>query len=259
MCLLHLIILAPLTDQDRRARLLQQQQAAEAERRRQEQAEFTRQAEAAAAAAAEQERLRQQAAAEQERHRQEAAEQLRLQQAAAQARLDHERQSEEAREQEQRERERQRQLNEDARVGANVDNLVAGLTGGSGGPLSSLRRASTRSRTRRASSSTEGTASAVGTMDTSTPGERKRTLEHDTGEISGGGVDDNVAIIEYQGERKEEEVIEVGDCVICLSPIDRNDRPMIAPCKHLFHGDCLEQWMLQKMECPVCRSPLVRE
>jgi len=48
------------------------------------------------------------------------------------------------------------------------------------------------------------------------------------------------------------------DCVICYNEIDVNDRQgyMLAPCDHIFHRHCLEQWMDVKMECPICRCNL---
>ena len=48
------------------------------------------------------------------------------------------------------------------------------------------------------------------------------------------------------------------DCVICYCPIDPSDRKsyMLAPCEHIFHKDCLVQWMDVKMECPTCRGDL---
>lgn len=48
------------------------------------------------------------------------------------------------------------------------------------------------------------------------------------------------------------------DCVICYSPIDIHNRKkyMLAPCEHIFHRECLEQWMDVKMECPICRTEL---
>jgi hypothetical protein len=50
----------------------------------------------------------------------------------------------------------------------------------------------------------------------------------------------------------------VFDCVICYNEIDiRNRRGyMLAPCDHIFHKECLLQWMDVKMECPVCRTEL---
>mmetsp|Transcript_21268 Transcript_21268/g.52692 ORF Transcript_21268/g.52692 Transcript_21268/m.52692 type:complete len:1156 (-) Transcript_21268:107-3574(-) len=48
------------------------------------------------------------------------------------------------------------------------------------------------------------------------------------------------------------------ECVICYNDIDTVDRTayMIAPCNHVFHKDCLIQWMEVKMECPICRQDL---
>lgn len=31
---------------------------------------------------------------------------------------------------------------------------------------------------------------------------------------------------------------------------------MVTPCKHVFHTDCLENWMMYKLQCPVCRNSL---
>ena len=48
------------------------------------------------------------------------------------------------------------------------------------------------------------------------------------------------------------------DCSICYDSIDTRNRRgyMLAPCDHLFHRDCLVQWMDVKMECPICRTEL---
>lgn len=48
------------------------------------------------------------------------------------------------------------------------------------------------------------------------------------------------------------------DCVICYNAIDVHNRRgyMLAPCDHIFHRECLIQWMDVKMECPICRTEL---
>jgi hypothetical protein len=48
------------------------------------------------------------------------------------------------------------------------------------------------------------------------------------------------------------------ECCICYNEIDIRNRSgyMLAPCDHLFHRDCLVQWMEVKMECPICRKDL---
>ena len=48
------------------------------------------------------------------------------------------------------------------------------------------------------------------------------------------------------------------ECSICYENIDVRDRLkyMLAPCNHLYHSECLKQWMEVKMECPICRTSL---
>lgn len=48
------------------------------------------------------------------------------------------------------------------------------------------------------------------------------------------------------------------ECSICYDGIDIRKRSdyMLAPCNHLFHRECLVQWMDVKMECPICRTAL---
>lgn len=31
---------------------------------------------------------------------------------------------------------------------------------------------------------------------------------------------------------------------------------MVTPCRHIFHTECLENWMMYKLQCPVCRTSL---
>ncbi|AQZ18560.1 TUL1 (YKL034W) [Zygosaccharomyces parabailii] len=58
------------------------------------------------------------------------------------------------------------------------------------------------------------------------------------------------------------------DCAICVSevPVYVEDVPgthkvdeqtyMVTPCGHIFHTQCLENWMSYKLQCPVCRAAL---
>lgn len=63
------------------------------------------------------------------------------------------------------------------------------------------------------------------------------------------------------------------DCPICMStvtipvlatPTKRHLKQhqkmmndvMVTPCHHIFHTRCLEDWMIHKLQCPVCRCPL---
>ncbi len=53
------------------------------------------------------------------------------------------------------------------------------------------------------------------------------------------------------------------ECVICYNIIEaHNNDYMIAPCDHVFHKSCLQQWMNIKLECAICREklpPLIEE
>jgi hypothetical protein len=47
------------------------------------------------------------------------------------------------------------------------------------------------------------------------------------------------------------------DCPICMSEVDMTTGThLVTPCDHVFHDECLQQWMEVKMECPSCRAQL---
>ncbi|CUM63445.1 uncharacterized protein PRCAT00001020001 [Priceomyces carsonii] len=59
------------------------------------------------------------------------------------------------------------------------------------------------------------------------------------------------------------------DCAICMNeinlPVVTDDDSkkkitkktyMITPCRHIFHEECLQDWMKYKLQCPVCRNSL---
>jgi hypothetical protein len=52
----------------------------------------------------------------------------------------------------------------------------------------------------------------------------------------------------------------VPECVVCMSeielkPVDKKST-VITPCGHLFHTQCLAEWMNLRQECPLCRREL---
>ncbi|CCD27372.1 ubiquitin-protein ligase TUL1 NDAI_0K01810 [Naumovozyma dairenensis CBS 421] len=72
--------------------------------------------------------------------------------------------------------------------------------------------------------------------------------------------------IEHGGGSKDEPY--TVDCAICMSPVPVYIEEvegthkvdihsyMVTPCNHIFHTECLENWMGYKLQCPVCRSSL---
>lgn len=67
-------------------------------------------------------------------------------------------------------------------------------------------------------------------------------------------------------DEEYERILEKSDCIICMTELNlagnessdilNYSRTMHTPCKHMFHEDCLGNWMNLKMECPTCRTPL---
>ncbi|CAH2033856.1 unnamed protein product [Thlaspi arvense] len=44
-----------------------------------------------------------------------------------------------------------------------------------------------------------------------------------------------------------------GECVICLEEWEARETVKEMPCKHRFHGGCIEKWLELHGSCPVCR------
>lgn len=50
-------------------------------------------------------------------------------------------------------------------------------------------------------------------------------------------------------------------CSICLENFSENDTRLVAELncnsKHIFHVDCLSDWITTKDICPMCREPIL--
>ncbi|CAM6094747.1 unnamed protein product [Calypogeia fissa] len=50
------------------------------------------------------------------------------------------------------------------------------------------------------------------------------------------------------------------DCAVCLSEFESEDRLRLLPkCKHAFHIDCIDTWLLSHSTCPLCRCALLND
>jgi len=45
-------------------------------------------------------------------------------------------------------------------------------------------------------------------------------------------------------------------CCICMDHFSCNQQVYWLPCKHLFHNQCLNEWVKYKNDCPTCRNEL---
>ena len=51
----------------------------------------------------------------------------------------------------------------------------------------------------------------------------------------------------------EPEEEEADKCTICLSEFEVEEDVRRLPCMHLFHVECVDQWLGQNKRCPICR------
>ena len=49
------------------------------------------------------------------------------------------------------------------------------------------------------------------------------------------------------------------NCVICLEDFKNGDKACVLPCVHLFHTNCIQQWLKTKNFCPICKFKLTGE
>ncbi|PIN00807.1 Ubiquitin--protein ligase [Handroanthus impetiginosus] len=44
-----------------------------------------------------------------------------------------------------------------------------------------------------------------------------------------------------------------GTCSVCLEEFSKGCEVVCMPCSHVFHGDCIQQWLKTSHYCPICR------
>merc|ERR1719440_1675962 len=45
-------------------------------------------------------------------------------------------------------------------------------------------------------------------------------------------------------------------CSVCLMDFDQGDSLRTLECTHRFHMACIDQWLAQSGQCPVCKQPV---
>lgn len=59
----------------------------------------------------------------------------------------------------------------------------------------------------------------------------------------------------YDESEEQEDDEEDRTCIICMTTVDDGDKIGALPCDHLFHSDCLKQWIRRRNVCPLCQEP----
>ena len=47
-------------------------------------------------------------------------------------------------------------------------------------------------------------------------------------------------------------------CAVCIEAYRVSDVVRILPCKHQFHKTCIDQWLLEKRTCPMCKMDILK-
>ncbi|XP_043329311.1 RING finger protein 11-like [Cervus canadensis] len=45
------------------------------------------------------------------------------------------------------------------------------------------------------------------------------------------------------------------ECAVCLEDLVGGDPIRSLPCKHIYHLDCIVEWLTRSFTCPLCRWP----
>ncbi|PFX30186.1 RING finger protein 11-like isoform X1 [Stylophora pistillata] len=46
------------------------------------------------------------------------------------------------------------------------------------------------------------------------------------------------------------------ECVICMTDFAMGDPIRFLPCMHIYHKDCIEDWLVRSFTCPSCMEPV---
>jgi len=49
------------------------------------------------------------------------------------------------------------------------------------------------------------------------------------------------------------------DCIICLEEFKNGDEVITLPCFHLYHKECIKDWLKRNNLCPICKHVLKKE
>jgi len=60
-------------------------------------------------------------------------------------------------------------------------------------------------------------------------------------------------------KKNDKGVLEQPSCSVCLSEIEMGAETLLIPCGHMYHSNCILDWLKQSNTCPVCRFELPAE
>ncbi|KAL4590558.1 hypothetical protein LXL04_003491 [Taraxacum kok-saghyz] len=65
------------------------------------------------------------------------------------------------------------------------------------------------------------------------------------------------AIPIFQFQKQKDSDIGIGECAVCLAEFQHDEKlRMIPNCAHVFHIDCIDVWLQNNPNCPLCRNSI---
>ena len=63
---------------------------------------------------------------------------------------------------------------------------------------------------------------------------------------------DKLPDVEYDKDKYSENY----QCIICMEEFEKNEIVKLLPCEHIFHKNCIKQWLLKQKTCPFCKAEI---
>ena len=85
--------------------------------------------------------------------------------------------------------------------------------------------------------------------------EQLLNLEDNVGKVNKGLTEqqiDNLPNIKYHQKISKD----IDKCIICMEEFKRREKVKALPCGHIFHHNCIKEWLLKEKTCPFCKSEI---
>ncbi|XP_072925045.1 RING finger protein 11-like isoform X2 [Hemitrygon akajei] len=55
---------------------------------------------------------------------------------------------------------------------------------------------------------------------------------------------------------REAQSKKIKECVICMMDFEYGDPIRFLPCMHIYHMECIDEWLMRSFTCPSCMEPV---
>jgi len=64
----------------------------------------------------------------------------------------------------------------------------------------------------------------------------------------------NIPSVTFKTINVNNNVEKTCNCIVCMCEIEENEECKKLECGHIFHSDCIDNWLKRTLECPMCRN-----